>query len=561
MKKSKKKLGQIVLDAGLITEQQLEQALNEQDGKPIAKTMVELGMVSEAQIASALAKEMGIPYVDLANYKLNHHASTAIPQDLAQRYEVIPIDFEDDALVVAMFDPSNVFAIDDLRILTGYEIRPVISTESDILNAISLAYQADQQLEEVVDTVDSEIDIESLDDAAEDVTEVADKNSPVVKIIDSLLVESVRQNANDIHVEPQENEVRIRYRIDGVLHDVTNSPKKIQGGLISRLKIMSGLDIAERRVPQDGRFGLKIDGKAVDFRVATLPTVYGEKVVIRLLEKESINIGLPELGMSKYSLDSFSKSFTKPYGAILVTGPTGCGKTTTLYAALTQLNSIEKNLITVEDPVEYKVDGVNQVQINMRAGLTFAAGLRSILRNDPDIVMIGEIRDKETAKIAIESALTGHLVLSTLHTNDSPSTLTRLIEMDVEPFLIASAVDVIVAQRLARKLCKYCKQEFKPSKESLLKAGFETDKLAGKTFYRAVGCKKCSNTGYKGRVGIFEIMRINEEIQKLTVGRATGQEIKRAAIKAGMKTLKQDGFEKVMDGVTSLEEIVRVTVL
>ncbi len=552
MKRVKRRLGQILIDAGLIDENKLREAIRK--GKPLTEALVELGYLTESQIASAISKEMHIPYVDLANYEINPSAAISISEDLALRYIVLPIDYEDKKLVVAMFDPSNIFTIDDLRIITGYEIKPVITTETDILNAISEVYKLDAHVNDMVDDTEEE---EAKEEAEEDI-KVTDKSSPVVKMIDSLLIESVHKRAGDIHIEPQEDEMKIRFRIDGVLHDITTVPKKMQASIISRLKIMGGMDIAERRLPQDGRFGLKIERKKIDFRAATLPTVYGEKLVLRLLEKESIMIELDNLGLNKSNSKLLKKSLKKPYGAILATGPTGCGKTTTLYASLNILNEIEKNLITIEDPVEYRVEGINQVQTNLVAGLNFAAGLRSILRHNPDIVMIGEIRDKETAKIAIESALTGHLVLSTLHTNSAPGTLTRLIEMNVEPFLIASAIDCIIAQRLARKLCKNCAESYKPSEKALKDASFN---LKGKLkFYRAVGCKRCANTGYRGRVGLFQVLRMNSELEKLTAARETGDKLTEAAKKSGMNSLREDGFLKVAEGITTIEEILRITV-
>ncbi len=557
MKRFKRRIGQILIDAGLINEEQLKKALN--NGSPLTKALVELGYTTEQKIASALSKEMDIPFVDLTSYEINQAAATEISEELALRYFLLPIDYEDKKLVVAMFDPSNIFAIDDIRIITGYEVKTVIATETDIFNAIADIYKIEQQVEDAVEGVDENKDEEPEQDETK--IEVGEREvSPVVKMINSILVESVRQRANDVHIDPQEDGVRVRYRIDGVLKDVTFAPKKMQASIISRIKIMAGMDIAERRVPQDGRFGLKVDRKQIDFRVASLPSVNGEKLVLRLLEKESIMIELDSLGLEKEGLQLVKESLKKPYGAILVTGPTGCGKTTTLYAGLRILNDISKNIITVEDPVEYKVEGVNQVQINLKAGLTFAAGLRSILRHDPDVVMIGEIRDQETAKIAIESALTGHLVLSTLHTNDAPSAITRLAEMKVEPFLIASAVDCIIAQRLARKLCLSCAQPYTPSDITLKASGFNLDPKKAK-FLKAVGCKKCGNSGFKGRIGLFEVMGVNPEIKRLAVAHASSDEIKKEAIaSAKMKTLREDGFSKVAAGLTTIEEVVRVTV-
>ncbi len=556
MVRVKKRLGKILIEAGLITEAQLQKALESRDSKSLVRTLVDLGYVTEGDIAKTLAERMHLPFINLEDYKINSNAATIISEEVVRRYLVFPIDFEGDRLVVAMADPANVFAIDDLRIVTGYDIKPVVSTESSILSAIHQYAGIDKTIEQVAESVAAESEVrEALTEEREA------EEAPVVKLVDLIITEAVRERANDIHIEPQEKDLRVRYRIDGVLHEVMRSPKRIQPGLTSRIKIMAGMDIAERRIPQDGRFGLTLDKKSIDFRVATLPTVHGEKIVLRLLEKESILMDLNDLGILPGSLKRFKSSFTKPYGAILVTGPTGCGKTTTLYAVLNVLNSIEKNIITVEDPVEYRLSGINQVQINPKAGLTFATGLRSILRNDPDIVMIGEIRDQETAMIAIESALTGHLVLSTLHTNDAPSSLTRLTEMGVEPFLTSSAVDCIVAQRLARRLCNHCKESYTPDPKVLRDVGFPlSEDKEVPTLYRPMGCGKCDGTGYKGRIGVFEVMLVSETIERLTVEKATTEEIKEVAIAEGMKTLRQDGFEKVRLGITSIEEIMRVIV-
>jgi len=431
----------------------------------------------------------------------------------------------------------------------------VVCTESDLRSAIGRYARIDKTVEQVVESVVEDDQIASVVGEEKEAEE-----APIVKLVNLLITEAVRDSANDIHIEPQENDLRIRYRIDGVLHEVMRAPKQVQPGMTARLKILSGIDIAERRVPQDGRFGLTIDNKAIDFRVATLPTIHGEKVVLRLLEKESIMMSLDDIGFLEEPLRLFKSSFTRPYGAILVTGPTGSGKTTTLYGALNILNIPEKNIITVEDPVEYRLQGVNQVQVNAKAGLTFASGLRSILRNDPDIVMIGEIRDEETARIAIESALTGHLVLSTLHTNDAPSAVTRLTEMGIEPFLTSSAVDCVVGQRLARKLCVHCKEKYTPNEQILKEIGLDPEKDKIPELYRAKGCSKCNETGYKGRIGVFEVMVISEAIERLTVERATSDDLLKVAIKEGMRTLRQDGLEKALKGITSIEEIMRVIV-
>lgn len=563
MVKLKKRLGQILVKAGLITETQLQEAMESQDGRTLGRTLVDLGFVKEADIAAAVAKSMNLPYVDLSKYEINVSAVSLVSEELARRYLVLPIDIEGEKLIVAMADPANIFAIDDLRIITGYEIKPVVCTESDINTAIGQHVKMDRSVEEMMESAVEEEEEEKVSEGRTVTLEEeveAGEEAPVVKLVNVVITEAARSRAADIHVEPQENDVRIRYRIDGVLHEVMRSPKKAQTGIVTRLKIMSNMDIAERRVPQDGRFSLIVDKKPVDFRVASLPTIHGEKIVLRILEKESILMSLDDLGFLPDSLEKYNSSLAKPYGAILICGPTGSGKTTTLYAGLNIVNSLEKNLITVEDPVEYRLSGVNQVQVNIRAGLTFAAALRSILRHDPDIVMIGEIRDPETALIAVESALTGHLVLSTLHTNDAPSAITRLTEMGVEPFLSSSAIDLIICQRLARKLCPNCKEAYTPSLESLQRLEIPVEGGQIPTFYRAKGCDFCNNTGYKGRIGVFEVMNMTESIERLTVERATTEEIRKQAIADGMKSLRSDGMQKAMMGITSIEEVMRVIV-
>lgn len=543
------KLGRILLNAELITEKQLKEAMGSKNGKSLSQTLVELGFASETDIASIVAERMNLSYLNISEYEIDPTAATIISEELARRYRVLPIDFDGDKLVVASADPANIFAIDDLKIVTGYEISVVVCNESDLMSAIGQFAQIDKTVEEVAETVEEAVTVRSEEKEAEE--------APIVKLVNLIIREAVRDGANDIHIEPGEKDVRIRYRIDGVLHEVMRTPKSAQPGMTARIKILSGMDIAERRVPQDGRFGLTMENKTIDFRAATLPTIHGEKIVLRLLEKENVLIDLGDLGFLDYSLRTFKSSFVKPYGAILVTGPTGSGKTTTLYAVLNILNVPEKNIITVEDPVEYRLQGMNQVQVNPKAGLTFSTGLRSILRNDPDIVMIGEIRDRETALIAVESALTGHLVLSTLHTNDAPSAITRLTEMGIEPFLTSSAVDCIVAQRLARKLCKHCKEPYTPSAKALAESGFPLKSDKPPTLYKAKGCNKCSE-GYKGRVGVYEVLQISGAIERLTVERTTTDEIKKLAISEGMKTMIEDGFEKVRQGITSIEEIMRV---
>lgn len=544
----------ILLDEEIVTAEQLSEAEKVAEKKDISlvQVLIDKGLINEVTLASVLAKQRGIPFVDLTEYQIDVNAAVTISEDMARRYTVLPLSFEGNKLVVAMADPANIFAIDDLRIVTGYDIKPVVTTESDLLAVIGQYFRAGEAVEEEIEkAAEGEV-------ALEKVREVA-AEAPIVKLVNLIITRAIRDRTSDIHIEPQERDLRVRYRIDGVLHEVMRSPKRIQPALLSRFKVMAGMDIAEHRRPQDGHCALTVGGKAYDFRVATLPTVYGERVVLRILEKESILFKLEDLGFLPESLERFKTSFTKPYGAILITGPTGSGKSTTLYATLNVLNVAEKNIVTIEDPVEYRLPGINQIQINPKAGLTFARGLRSILRAAPDIIMVGEIRDRETAQTAIEAALTGHLVFSTLHTNDAPGAITRLTEMGIPPFLTASAVDCVQAQRLARRLCRECKESYEPTPEMLEQVGFSPDDKVP-TLYKAKGCKKCNNTGYKGRIGIYEIMMVSETIERLTVERATAEQIKEVAIAEGMKTLREDGLEKVRLGITSLEEILRVVV-
>lgn len=496
--------------------------------------------------------------VALSDYPVDANAVLTISEEMARRQVIIPIGFDDSQLIVAMTNPKDVFLVDNLRLMTGYDIKPVKSHEEDITLAISRFYkmaevvEVEEELEGLLAQEGRETDLRKIKEITED--------APVIKLVNTLISRAVRDRASDIHIEPQEKDLRVRFRVDGVLHEVMRSPKKLQPGMLSRFKIMASMDIAEKRKPQDGHTALNIAGKQIDFRVATLPTVYGERIVLRILAKESILLRLDDLGFLEESLKRFTSSYTKPYGAILVTGPTGSGKSTTLYATLNVLNTDEKNIVTIEDPVEYRLPGINQIQINTKAGLTFSRGLRSILRTSPDIIMVGEIRDTETAKIAIEAALTGHLVLSTLHTNDAPSAITRLIEMGIEPFLISSAVDCVQAQRLTRKLCKECKEPYTPSIEALNKIDFPLDNGEAPTLYRPKGCAKCNQTGYKGRIGLYEVMLTSETIERLTVEKATAEQIKTVAIEEGMKTLRDDGFEKIRLGITSIEEVMRVVV-
>ena len=459
-----------------------------------------------------------------------------------------------------MSEPANVVAVDDIRALTKRDIKQVVATKSDVQNAINRLYRLDRAAESLVEEAVDEHEAENASLEAQLASAGAD-DAPIIKLVNLLVTQAVNDRASDIHIEPGEKTLLVRFRIDGVLHEIMNPPKALQAGITSRLKIMADINIAERRIPQDGRMGVVVQGKQIDIRVATLPTVYGEKIVMRILDKSSVLLELQDLGFQPQNFTRFQKSFKKPYGEILVTGPTGSGKSTTLYATMNILNRTEVNCITVEDPVEYRLPGINQVQTNVKAGLTFASALRSILRADPDIVLIGEIRDRETAQIATEAALTGHLVLSTLHTNDAPSALTRLVEMGIEPYLVASALDCVLAQRLARKLCGKCKEPYVPTQEELLAAGFAFEDGAElPKLHRAVGCTACSNTGYKSRLALHEVMVVTEQIEKLVVDHASSEEIKRVAIAQGMISLRDDGMEKVKQGHTSIEEVLRVVV-
>ena len=560
-----KRFGEVFVEMGLLTQEQIDQLLSEQHTSHLRIGDIALarGWVSKNDLMEALSRRLGIKYLDLGSIKIDPVASDLISEKDARRYSAIPVSFVDEhTLLVAMADPSNIVAIDDLRILTGFDIEPAISSSEDIVAMLGKMRRADEQISEQLGGRGHDSEDEPSLDELRDIREQVDA-APVVKLVNGVLARAADEGASDVHFEPQAKELLIRFRHDGVLHEIMTIPKRLQAGVVSRLKIMADLDIAERRVPQDGRIGLTVGGRPIDMRVASLPTVYGEKIVIRLLDRSNVMLRLEELGFSDAALARYKRSFMKPYGAVMVTGPTGSGKSTTLYGTLNILNTPEKNIITVEDPVEYRLAGINQVQINPKAGLTFASGLRSILRCDPDIIMVGEIRDRETALIAIESALTGHLVLSTLHTNNAPGALSRLTEMGVEPFLTASAVDCVIAQRLVRRLCEHCREEYKPTQEMLERLEFPEEAVKnwkGITLYRATGCSRCNTTGYKGRLGIYEIMPVSEAIERLIVERKSADEIGRVAHAEGMGTLREDGLERVLQGLTSIEEISRVIV-
>jgi type IV pilus assembly protein PilB len=544
---------------GLLTEAQLDAALNDQarSGKQLGRILIESGTISETDLVRTLAKQVGLEYFDLADASIDASAVSLVSESVARRYQAIAVGWEDGKLVVAMADPSNVFALDDIRAITGHEVKTVVASPTELTATIDRYFRLDTEVDTVAQAAADEFseseDLSSVSEVIED--------APIVKFVNLLITQAVNDRASDIHVEPTEVDLRIRFRIDGVLHEVMRSPRSIQAGVISRLKVMAEINIAERRIPQDGRISLKVGGRSVDLRVATLPIVHGEKVVMRILDKGQALLRLEDLGFLPETLERFSTAYHKPYGTILVTGPTGSGKSTTLYATLNILNEPHRNIITVEDPVEYRLAGINQVQVHPKAGLTFASALRSILRADPDVILVGEIRDRETAVIAIEAALTGHLVLSTLHTNSAASTPMRLVEMGVEPFLVTSAIDCVVAQRLARRLCDHCKEAYQPTEAELVEAGWSPDELSGNdwpTLQRAVGCSSCGKTGYRGRFAIHEVLLLSEELERMIIERRSTEDLVKMAVMEGMISLKKDGLRKVGLGLTSLEEIFRV---
>ncbi|GEA82275.1 GspE/PulE family protein [Cellulomonas uda] len=556
-----KQLGEILLEEGLVTEAQLLSALDEQmtAGSSLGRTLVELGVLTEGQLVQALAAQAGMPFVDLDEYPVDRAAVAIVPAALCRRYTVLPIRIDQGVLVVATADPGNVMAIDDVRTVSRMQVMPVIATYDNVLRAIDRFVRADGEMEDLSNAFEES---QAEEQAAADLSKLGDfveDDAPIVRYVNLLVTQAITDRASDIHIEPTEHDLRVRYRIDGVLHEMQRSPKNITGGVTSRVKIMSDIDIAEKRKPQDGRMSVVHNGRKIDLRVATLPTVWGEKIVMRILDNSTASLDLRDLSFLDHNYETYKESYTKPYGMILVTGPTGSGKSTTLYATLNAVSKPEINVITVEDPVEYRLAGINQVQMNPKAGLTFAAALRSILRSDPDVVLLGEIRDHETAQIAIEAALTGHLVLSTLHTNDAPSAVTRLTEMGIEPFLVGSALDCVVAQRLARRLCPKCKVPYQPSPEEMEAARFPW--MPGEPvpeLFRPGGCTACSKTGYKGRLALHEVMRVTEDIERLAVAHASAAEIASTAVKQGMTSLRNDGWHKVALGQTSIEEILRV---
>jgi type IV pilus assembly protein PilB len=564
-----KPTGQILLDWGLVTTAQLDAAVEAQKGLPsqeaLGDTLVNMGIITERDKLRCMAEQWGCRFVDVEGYELNPDVVKLLSQEIARRYKAIPIDRSNGRIVLAMKEPNDIYAIDHIRVILGSDVEPAMALEEEILTAINRLHNTDSNVSEMISNALQDVDLDSIematggkeDDVSVEALRELVEEAPIVRLANLIISRGVQDGASDIHVEPGRAGVRVRYRVDGILQDAQTLPKKVQASLVSRIKIMAEMDIAEKRAPQDGRISLIIEGKQFDFRVSTLPSVFGEKVVLRVLDKSALNIGLSKLGLLPKTLETFEQVITRTYGIILVTGPTGSGKSTTLYSVLSKLNSGEKNILTIEDPVEYELAGITQVGVNPKAGLTFARGLRTMLRQDPNIIMVGEIRDQETAIIAIEAALTGHLVLSTLHTNDAPGAIARLLDMGIEPFLISSSVVGVLAQRLLRLICSKCKSAYAPPADAMRRLGMHVD--GGKVkFYRGQGCDYCKNTGYKGRVGVYEMMVMNDPIRELALARASSHRIKEVAVQTGMKTLKDDATEKVLLGMTTLEESLRV---
>ncbi|MGA2481841.1 MAG: type IV-A pilus assembly ATPase PilB [Candidatus Acidiferrales bacterium] len=569
------RLGEILIKESLITQEQLQKALDyqRQNGGKLGSCLAKLGYISDDDIMGVLSRQYGVPSINLKYYEIDPSVIKLIPQDTAVRYQIIPLSRVGSTLTIAMTDPTNVFAMDDIKFMTGFNVEPVVASESAISDAIAKFYgtkDSEEELTKVMDALtgseddlelaageDQELDAAYLEKVAEE--------APIIKLVNLILTDAVKRGASDIHVEPYETELRVRYRIDGVLQQVMNPPLRLKDAITSRIKIMSKLDISEKRLPQDGRIMIKYrqDGKKkdLDFRVSTVPTIHGEKVVLRLLDKENLRLDMTKLGFESESLVKFERNILRPYGMVLVTGPTGSGKTNTLYSSVARLNTLETNIMTAEDPVEFQLAGINQVQMKEQIGLNFAAALRSFLRQDPNIILVGEIRDFETAEIAVKAALTGHLVLSTLHTNDAPSTISRLMNMGIEPFLVATSVNLICAQRLVRRICSQCKEELEVPEQALIDAGYTPEEAKKAKIYHGKGCGTCNKGGYKGRTGLYEVMEINDELRELILVGASALELKKKALDQGMLTLRRSGLVKAMQGMTTLEEVLRETVL
>jgi type IV pilus assembly protein PilB len=568
------RLGELLTKASLITQDQLKEALRVQKetGGKLGETLIKLGFVSEEDITECLSQQFGVPSINLQHFEIDAGVIKLIPGDVARKYNILPVNKTGATITIAMADPTNVFAMDDIKFMTGYNVEPVVASELGIKAAIDNYYGTTSSLElkkvmEDLQTQES-ADLEVLEDEEEmDVTQLADsaEEAPVVKLCNLILTDAIKRGASDIHIEPYEKEYRVRFRIDGILYEIMNPPLKLKDAMTSRMKILAKLDISEKRLPQDGRIKLKIKledkNKELDFRVSVLPTLFGEKIVMRLLDKDNLRLDMTKLGFEPESLVRFEEAIFKPWGMVLVTGPTGSGKTNTLYSALSKVNSPEVNIMTAEDPVEFNLPGINQVQMKEQIGLNFAATLRSFLRQDPNIILVGEIRDFETAEIAIKAALTGHLVLSTLHTNDAPSTINRLMNMGIEPFLVATATQLIAAQRLVRRICGQCKEVVDMTPQAVTNLGYKKEEVGTFSVYKGRGCEKCNNTGYKGRVGLVEVMVIDDDIRDLILAGGTAIDIKKKAIENGMITLRRSGLVKIKEGITTVEEVVRETVV
>jgi type IV pilus assembly protein PilB len=568
------RLGEILLKESLITQDQLEKALEFQrsNGGKLGSCLTKMGFITDDDITGVLSRQYGVPSINLKYYEIDPNVIKLIPQDTALRYQVIPLSRVGSVLTIAMTDPTNVFAMDDIKFMTGFNVEPVVASESAIGEAIGRFYGgASTSHEELTSLMKDLVEDEELELAAEEEEldaaslEKAAEEAPIIKLVNLILTDSVKRGASDIHVEPYETEMRVRFRIDGVLQTMMNPPLKVRDAITSRLKIMAKLDIAEKRLPQDGRIMIKYRAegkkKELDFRVSTVPTLYGEKIVLRLLDKENLRLDMTKLGFEPDSLKKFERNILKPYGMVLVTGPTGSGKTNTLYSSVSRLNQVDTNIMTAEDPVEFQLAGINQVQMKDQIGLNFAAALRAFLRQDPNIILVGEIRDFETAEIGVKAALTGHLVLSTLHTNDAPSTISRLMNMGIEPFLVATSVNLICAQRLVRRVCPNCKEELEIPEQALVDAGYTPEEAKVTKIYHGKGCSTCGKRGYKGRTGLYEVMEINDELRELILVGASALELKKKSIEQGMITLRRSGLIKVALGQTTLEEVLRETVL
>ena len=567
------RLGEILVKESLISQDQLQKALEYQraNGGKLGSCLTKMGFITDDDITGVLSRQYGVPSINLKYYEIDPNVIRLIPQDTALRYQVVPLSRVGSVLTIAMTDPTNVFAMDDVKFMTGFNVEPVVASESAIADAISRFYGGSHSNGEELtnlmrDLVDEELELAS-DEAELDAAslEKAAEEAPIIKLVNLILTDSVKRGASDIHLEPYETELRVRFRIDGMLQTVMTPPLKVKDAITSRMKIMAKLDIAEKRLPQDGRIMIKYKAegkkKELDFRVSTVPTLYGEKIVLRLLDKENLRLDMTKLGFEQESLTKFERSILKPYGMVLVTGPTGSGKTNTLYSSVARLNQVDTNIMTAEDPVEFQLGGINQVQMKEQIGLNFAAALRAFLRQDPNIILVGEIRDFETAEIAVKAALTGHLVLSTLHTNDAPSTISRLMNMGIEPFLVATSVNLICAQRLVRRICSNCKEEVEVPPQVLIDAGFTEEELKTTKIYHGKGCNICNKGGYKGRTGLYEVMEINDELRELILVGASALELKKKAVEQGMLTLRRSGLVKIAAGMTTMDEVLRETVL